>query len=288
VYGGAGRQRPWCTNALPSAYGYVQDAYWNVGFLRYYEWCQVRGLWLVGWFCWHAAAAVEHSTAVCVLHTTQIPNFLLAAPTLIVSLWGAAAYARACWHHVLTGGLLPAAQLQRWFSCCSSLSEQAGRWPALVVVGRERYCSGSSTPGGGATAAAAKKIPGVAYQQLRLRQREVSAGQQAAGQPPPPQQQQQSLKPACASSCGCASHRAFYGPGCAVLVVHWAALTLVCLAVVHIQVATRFLSSCAPLYWFGGLLMLAAPPALRCLLWWYCFAFMAMGAVMFPNFLPWT
>jgi hypothetical protein len=38
----AEQQRPWCSKALPSAYGYVQDVYWNVGFLRYYEWNQVR------------------------------------------------------------------------------------------------------------------------------------------------------------------------------------------------------------------------------------------------------
>jgi hypothetical protein len=38
----AEQQRPWCSKLLPSAYGYVQDVYWNVGFLRYYEWNQVR------------------------------------------------------------------------------------------------------------------------------------------------------------------------------------------------------------------------------------------------------
>jgi hypothetical protein len=38
----AEQQRPWCSKVLPSAYGYVQDVYWNVGFLRYYEWNQVR------------------------------------------------------------------------------------------------------------------------------------------------------------------------------------------------------------------------------------------------------
>jgi phosphatidylinositol glycan class V len=37
----AEQQRPWCSKRVPSAYGYVQDVYWNVGFLRYYEWNQV-------------------------------------------------------------------------------------------------------------------------------------------------------------------------------------------------------------------------------------------------------
>lgn len=71
-------------------------------------------------------------------------------------------------------------------------------------------------------------------------------------------------------------------------VVHWLVLTLVCLAVVHIQVSTRLLSSCAPLYWFAALLMLHKGRVLRWLLWWYCCAYMGVGAVFFVNFYPWV
>jgi phosphatidylinositol glycan class V len=90
------------------------------------------------------------------------------------------------------------------------------------------------------------------------------------------------------AGCSCASNFGYYRPELAVFVVHWLVLTLVALAVMHVQVATRFLSSCAPLYWFAALLMLHQGAVLRWLLWWYCFAYMGVGAVMFINFYPWT
>ncbi len=36
---GSGGSSPpvWCSNSVPSLYGYVQKAYWDVGFLRFYR-----------------------------------------------------------------------------------------------------------------------------------------------------------------------------------------------------------------------------------------------------------
>lgn len=157
------------------------------------------------------------------------------------------------------------------------------------------------------TGAAGNKssIPGLALAPIRLRQAKADASQQQGHH----HQQQQirqdeavALATVEADVNGSGSPRAtalqqydgypinkgYYSPGTAVFIIHWLFLTLVCLAVVHIQVATRFLSSCVPLYWFAALLMTHQGGLLRWLLWWYCFAFMGVGAVFFTNFYPWT
>ena len=53
--------REWCTNKIPISYGYIQSNYWNVGFLRYWQ-------------------------------IKQIPNFLMAFPVLLLSIWALNVY----------------------------------------------------------------------------------------------------------------------------------------------------------------------------------------------------
>ncbi|KAM6296153.1 GPI mannosyltransferase 2 [Aegotheles albertisi] len=70
----SGAQPPWCSQRFPVVYSYIQDAYWNVGFLRYFE-------------------------------LRQIPNFLLALPVTLLGSWAAWTFMAANPRHCLTLGL---------------------------------------------------------------------------------------------------------------------------------------------------------------------------------------
>ncbi|NXG44287.1 PIGV mannosyltransferase, partial [Psilopogon haemacephalus] len=69
-----GEKPPWCSWRFPLVYSYVQDTYWDVGFLRYFK-------------------------------LRQIPNFLLALPVTFLLSWAAWTYAAANPRHCLTLGL---------------------------------------------------------------------------------------------------------------------------------------------------------------------------------------
>ncbi|NXW60767.1 PIGV mannosyltransferase, partial [Eurystomus gularis] len=69
-----GVKPPWCSQRFPVVYSYIQDTYWNVGFLRYFE-------------------------------LRQMPNFLLALPVTLLGSWAAWTYLIANPRHCLTLGL---------------------------------------------------------------------------------------------------------------------------------------------------------------------------------------
>ncbi|XP_064028719.1 GPI mannosyltransferase 2 isoform X1 [Pogoniulus pusillus] len=69
-----GVKPPWCSQRFPLVYSYIQDSYWDVGFLRYFK-------------------------------LRQIPNFLLALPVTLLGSWAAWTYVTANPRHCLTLGL---------------------------------------------------------------------------------------------------------------------------------------------------------------------------------------
>lgn len=68
---------------------------------------------------------------------------------------------------------------------------------------------------------------------------------------------------------------------------HWALMTAVALLAMHVNVATRFLSACPPLYWRAAELLERRRLAAHAL-WLWCFAYIVLGFLLFPNFYPWT
>lgn len=79
-------------------------------------------------------------------------------------------------------------------------------------------------------------------------------------------------------------------------IYHLALMTAAALLVMHVNVATRFLSVNPVIYWYAAVYLLGegAPmsqgrwPWRSAWLWLWCLAFTALGALMFPNFYPWT
>eukprot|EP00898_Chlorokybus_atmophyticus_P007668 jgi/Chlat1/7902/Chrsp66S07323 len=76
-------------------------------------------------------------------------------------------------------------------------------------------------------------------------------------------------------------------------VYHLAFLLAVCLTVLHVQVSTRFLSACAPIYWFLAQQVFCKTrsrwllPVQRAIAV-YAFTFIIAGTILHVNFLPFT
>ncbi|KAF5799435.1 putative GPI mannosyltransferase 2 [Helianthus annuus] len=57
--------------------------------------------------------------------------------------------------------------------------------------------------------------------------------------------------------------------------------------VMHVQVATRFLSSSPPIYWFASY-VLTSHKGWGYLIWGYSAAYILIGTLLFSNFYPFT
>lgn len=82
-----------------------------------------------------------------------------------------------------------------------------------------------------------------------------------------------------------AVHRSGLPLDAAIYMAHWAFLAFYATFFMHVQVSTRLLSSCPPLYWWAASLCSAGHGRL---VWTFFLTYAALGTVLFPLFYPWT
>ncbi|KVI09456.1 hypothetical protein Ccrd_012172 [Cynara cardunculus var. scolymus] len=73
-------------------------------------------------------------------------------------------------------------------------------------------------------------------------------------------------------------------------VLHLGFMVATAFLVMHVQVATRFLSASPPIYWFASY-VLVSPSTSKgwgYLIWGYCAAYILIGSLLFSNFYPFT
>jgi phosphatidylinositol glycan class V len=175
-----GLSRPWCSQQLVSSamgmYPFIQQEYWGVGFGEYFQ-------------------------------LKQIPNFVLASPMIVLSVYGIADAARQ---------IKGAPQIPQRLS---STAHSAG--PVVCTA-----------------------VSPVLFELVLLP-----------------------------------------------MTLHWAALLAVGVSAMNVQVTTRFLSACPPLYWYAATLI-SGPTSTTTirgrLLLAYFVTYGVIGTVMFCNFYPWT
>ncbi|KAM1307391.1 uncharacterized protein LOC126593182 isoform X1 [Malus sylvestris] len=73
-------------------------------------------------------------------------------------------------------------------------------------------------------------------------------------------------------------------------ILHLGVMAATAFFVMHVQVATRFLSFSPPLYWFASYIMKSRGTGKRWgyIVWAYSAAYILLGSLLFPNFYPFT
>jgi len=79
----------------------------------------------------------------------------------------------------------------------------------------------------------------------------------------------------------------FTGPAVGVYIYHWIAVLVLAAPVIHIQVLTRLLVATPPLYWYAAQLVMHKGWG-RYMVLGFFLGYFVLGALLFPNFLPWT
>ncbi|MCL7039398.1 hypothetical protein MKW94_007018 [Papaver nudicaule] len=205
--------RPWCKARVPFFYGFIQDHYWGVGFLKYFQ-------------------------------LKQLPNFLLASPILFLALCSIA-YHGKLWLDEIAFSL--------GFRASNKEKNDA---QVSVEISSE-----------------------VSKENPNLRQRKMMSKEQTLSSCLSPVPSEPGTVVPVKSDYASISFIPF--------VLHLAILSATAFFVMHVQVATRFLSSSPPLYWFSSYLMAYRG---RCayFIWAYSAAYILIGSLLFSNFYPFT
>eukprot|EP00899_Mesostigma_viride_P024493 jgi/Mesvir1/5228/Mv15356-RA.2 len=217
--------RPWCANRVPYLYGFVQSHYWAVGLFNYYR-------------------------------LQQLPNFILAAPVLALALSAVFLYSRwllrqpfATWRGLLaalwrTNGQLPTSLggvCQRLYG---SGKPDCVKYEMDDIVNRDGTLrhdvlkKAPHSPQGTSYSFSGHEMAAMSWVDALAGVCSASQHDQAAGSGAKDNEASPINGP-----CGFLSLRSLCFLG------HLGALTGVALLVMHVQVATRFLSACPALYW---------------------------------------
>ncbi|GJP62318.1 hypothetical protein CLOP_g19398, partial [Closterium sp. NIES-67] len=209
---------PWCLDWVPYVYGYVQRKYWDVGFLRYFQ-------------------------------LKQLPNFLLAAPTLLLSLTALLSFALTRPLLFLSLGLLSSPPDHRRLLFLRPMP--AGKGDGGADKGRgEGSGKGKGKDKGKGKEREKGKEKGKGERGGRREE-----GEQESAAVVEEAEEGEAEWGGVDPMCGCTG---FYSAAALPFLLQLLFTTAVATLVMHVQVATRFLSSSPPLYWFLAHLLTTA------------------------------
>ncbi|CAI5461302.1 unnamed protein product [Closterium sp. Yama58-4] len=185
----------WCMDSIPYIYGYVQRKYWDVGFLRYFQ-------------------------------LKQLPNFLLASPTLLLSLSAVLSFALSRLLLFLSLGLLSAPSDQHRLLFLPPPNHPKER-EREEEVEEEKVEEGEE-----------EKVEEVEEEKVEEGGDEGEVEWRRYDR--------------------LSGNKGFFSAAALPFLLQLLFMTAVATLVMHVQVATRFLSSSPPLYWFLAHLLTSA------------------------------
>ena len=201
--------RPWCQASLPVLYSFVQSHYWENGLFRF---------WTVG----------------------HVPNFITAAPVLLLSLLGIYSWTECSGSRTLTLGL---ASPDLW-------RQLPGNTPThLLRLPRH----------GQPTTVHSDSVAALLYSDAKEHAGDAPGGDIKVFAP-------------------------FLDDRMSPFVIHWAFSTAVSLLMMHVEVSTRFLCALPVVYWCAASMVRPWSTGV----WAFFLAYCGVGAILFPNFYPWT